>query len=487
MTNLLQPLLEAIENQLAQSESPEINHAFDRLLELNYSEESAKELLCENLFIEINSMIKVKKPHDKKRYAASLRNLPALKYDIDTAFLCLDRNRWGIPYNAIAFLYNHPQDDRISEKIIFTLENAYDEELTFDSAYRQYLLFPLWYAVVAENHLSEKLIDPVIKLFTSTVGDWDFLNEQGQYLLVKLAEKFPEVTVEKVVTAIEQQVKRDSSFPYLFLYDILFYADLEKYRNRILAILAHPDNFWRDSLAAHVAHLQIKEAIPILQQLIERKKNNEEKYSEVSLYELESAVEQLLSGKVEFPENSKPFFKDRKYWREYYKAVEHCFAEDTEDEFEEDEMEDFNPEPPPVKVQRNDPCPCGSGKKYKKCCLLKDDLSMAKEAAKIPEEIQTEVRNIVKNFNQNEISSGSVYYIPCFEGKYLFMNRFEHGDRAPVFRLTYTGDMTKWKFAIFHWSSETYDDEELFIVPGINQFNGTVESAMKVGMEAYPV
>jgi len=29
----------------------------------------------------------------------------------------------------------------------------------------------------------------------------------------------------------------------------------------------------------------------------------------------------------------------------------------------------------PVKVQkvgRNDPCPCGSGKKYKKCCMLKE-------------------------------------------------------------------------------------------------------------------
>lgn len=24
------------------------------------------------------------------------------------------------------------------------------------------------------------------------------------------------------------------------------------------------------------------------------------------------------------------------------------------------------------RVGRNDPCPCGSGKKFKKCCLLKD-------------------------------------------------------------------------------------------------------------------
>ena len=28
---------------------------------------------------------------------------------------------------------------------------------------------------------------------------------------------------------------------------------------------------------------------------------------------------------------------------------------------------------PPMKPSRNDPCPCGSGKKYKKCCLAKDE------------------------------------------------------------------------------------------------------------------
>lgn len=31
----------------------------------------------------------------------------------------------------------------------------------------------------------------------------------------------------------------------------------------------------------------------------------------------------------------------------------------------------MNPKPPPrqvVKISRNDPCPCGSGKKFKKCC-----------------------------------------------------------------------------------------------------------------------
>ena len=47
----------------------------------------------------------------------------------------------------------------------------------------------------------------------------------------------------------------------------------------------------------------------------------------------------------------------------------------TDYEFDDDE-EDAPPLPPDtiireVRVGRNDPCPCGSGKKFKKCCLGK--------------------------------------------------------------------------------------------------------------------
>ena len=37
-------------------------------------------------------------------------------------------------------------------------------------------------------------------------------------------------------------------------------------------------------------------------------------------------------------------------------------------EDEEDGPRRARPEPAPPKPGRNDPCPCGSGKKYKKCC-----------------------------------------------------------------------------------------------------------------------
>ena len=34
-----------------------------------------------------------------------------------------------------------------------------------------------------------------------------------------------------------------------------------------------------------------------------------------------------------------------------------------------------------MNIGRNDPCPCGSGKKYKKCCQAKDEEARRKEAA----------------------------------------------------------------------------------------------------------
>ena len=36
----------------------------------------------------------------------------------------------------------------------------------------------------------------------------------------------------------------------------------------------------------------------------------------------------------------------------------------------EEDVRDMFAEPPPVTVERNEPCPCGSGKKYKRCCLM---------------------------------------------------------------------------------------------------------------------
>lgn len=37
-----------------------------------------------------------------------------------------------------------------------------------------------------------------------------------------------------------------------------------------------------------------------------------------------------------------------------------------------------------AKIGRNDPCPCGSGKKYKQCCLAKDQAAASAQRAERP-------------------------------------------------------------------------------------------------------
>ncbi|MBS4021325.1 MAG: tetratricopeptide repeat protein [Dethiobacter sp.] len=59
----------------------------------------------------------------------------------------------------------------------------------------------------------------------------------------------------------------------------------------------------------------------------------------------------------------------RKKYNKYNKLCPERFTPDDDDD--EDEEEYYIPETyrrPEPKVGRNDPCPCGSGKKYKKCC-----------------------------------------------------------------------------------------------------------------------
>lgn len=47
-----------------------------------------------------------------------------------------------------------------------------------------------------------------------------------------------------------------------------------------------------------------------------------------------------------------------------------------------------------MKTGRNDPCPCGSGQKYKKCCEAKDEAArtkdLAAEQAKLPDTLDPE-------------------------------------------------------------------------------------------------
>tara|TARA_B100000029_G_scaffold508292_1_gene594826 strand:+ start:168 stop:497 length:330 start_codon:yes stop_codon:yes gene_type:complete len=108
---------------------------------------------------------------------------------------------------------------------------------------------------------------------------------------------------------------------------------------------------------------------------------------------------------------------------------------------------------------------------------------MAKRS--IPDEVKKEAAQIIDRFNEEILSGSDCFYIPRYRGSYLYLNRNDAGTQSSICRLKYTGDMQNWEFAIFKYSSETYDPEE-WIFPGSGFIDGTIEGAMKAGMEAYP-
>ena len=106
----------------------------------------------------------------------------------------------------------------------------------------------------------------------------------------------------------------------------------------------------------------------------------------------------------------------------------------------------------------------------------------------IPLKIRQEIIKRIEIFNHKNfnVRTEDIYYFPEFKGKYLYLKRKESGDISPIARLTYTGNINKWEFAIFRWSREQYDPDEWFF-PGVNHIDGTIEGAMKAGLEAYPI
>ncbi len=105
----------------------------------------------------------------------------------------------------------------------------------------------------------------------------------------------------------------------------------------------------------------------------------------------------------------------------------------------------------------------------------------------ITKEIQQKASDLIDAFNKKFFKgSTDIMYVPKFKGKFLYLDRIEFGRLSPVVRLKYTGDIKKWEFAIFKWSTETFDPDEWFF-PGSEHVDGTIEGAMKAGMAAYPV
>jgi len=108
---------------------------------------------------------------------------------------------------------------------------------------------------------------------------------------------------------------------------------------------------------------------------------------------------------------------------------------------------------------------------------------MMKQKA-IPDNIREQIADIVDQFNQKS-SRSDCYYETRFRGKFLYLDRCDYGITTKIGRLTYTGAMDTWKFAIYKWSNEKYDADD-WMFPGADKANGSIEGGMLAGLLAYP-
>ena len=103
---------------------------------------------------------------------------------------------------------------------------------------------------------------------------------------------------------------------------------------------------------------------------------------------------------------------------------------------------------------------------------------------KIPQDVRAQVEAIVIRFNQTVVRNRNTFFSARFRGQYVYLDRDAYGVVGPRGRLTFTGDMAHWEFAIYRYSKERYDPNEWF--DGVRHLDGTVEGALRACMEAYP-
>jgi len=288
--------------------------------------------------------------------------------NFEEAIIKLESFEDGVPFDHIDYLYHCNREEDLIPEICFHLKNVFNEDLNYSPILKKYRNSPLWFCVVAENYPSLEILDSIIHYFVNEIEKWDFIDEQAGFLIGLYCDKLGDPAVSKVFAVIEEQINSDSKEAYLYLFDAIYFCDIQKYEKRILNLLDIEDQHWLELFCHVIAGMGLKSALPQIKKLIEyfHLKKEDDRRSQHTLVELNECYKELSSGKRPYPEQSKPYCKTRSNWRHYYGVLENKFY---------DKLSVTAGEIPKQikkakKIGRNDKCPCGSGKKYKKCCWV---------------------------------------------------------------------------------------------------------------------
>lgn len=102
-----------------------------------------------------------------------------------------------------------------------------------------------------------------------------------------------------------------------------------------------------------------------------------------------------------------------------------------------------------MKIGRNDPCPCGSGKKYKKCCLVTDYVETGREESIRARLVQELLRFFKKNLSDSLNDAHSVFWGDFEAERYL---------EKETFRLA---DINFWEWIVYDFIIDEENDKTL--------------------------
>jgi hypothetical protein len=233
---------------------------------------------------------------------------------LEDAFQSIEENGQvnNLPVAAIEFIQKHPPSDIIDEQISQAIIHANNDQTYKNLVINRDYTTPLFYAIAAETHLTEKITKAVIHYATHPeYNDFEILKEQLTYLAGKLCEAFPDNVPGRMFDVLERQVKRNMPHPYPILLDAVFFLDKEKYSERLINLLYYAENL-DYCIAPYInilAEIGFDEALPKIKALNVNYK--------LSNSDIEYSIFKLKGG----PGANKfigPYSSYRSHWKKFY-------------------------------------------------------------------------------------------------------------------------------------------------------------------------
>ncbi|MFI8575755.1 SEC-C metal-binding domain-containing protein [Rossellomorea aquimaris] len=196
------------------------------------------------------------------------------------------------------------------------------------------------YTVYSAGELREESVVPQLVNLFKDEDESDLLFEEVANALVKIG-------TEQVVREVEKVALYGNT--YFYTLDVLGRTKTKEAENALLRLFDQTNDITAKTLISdYLCHQLSTEGISKIEEFIE------EGYDEGMLCLEESLYVNCIMNGIDHPKLAA--------WRRIIEEVEHPSLDD---------QPLLVPQLAHIgdKIGRNDPCPCGSGKKYKKCCL----------------------------------------------------------------------------------------------------------------------